>query len=154
MKKSISKLAIFALVLWVLTVGVIGTLFIKGWTTPSTDNRKAVRLSPSERDIVLGEMRLLLKAVNGVFRGLGQNDQTFIVKAIEPVGIAMAADINPMLMGKLPMEFKQLGMSVHKDFDDLNADIKKGIGNEIIIKRMGDITSKCIACHEAYQLSL
>ncbi len=154
MKNSISKLTVFALALWVLTVGALGVFFIKGWTTPSTDNRKAVMLSPSERDIVLGEMRLLLKAVNGTFRGLGQNDQAFIVKSIEPVGVKMAADINPMLMGKLPLEFKQLGMSVHKDFDDLSADIKKGATNDVVIKRMGDITSKCIACHEAYRLSI
>ncbi|MDD4973326.1 MAG: hypothetical protein PHY93_03200 [Bacteriovorax sp.] len=153
MKNSVSKLALFALTLWVLTVGVLGTFFIKGWTKPSTDKRKAIVLSPSERDIVLGEMRALLKGVNGVFRGLAQNDQSFILKAIGPVGTKMAADINPMLMGKLPMEFKQLGMGLHKDFDVLAIDIKHGISNDIVIKRMGEMTNKCIACHEVYRLS-
>lgn len=153
MKKSISKLALFALALWLLTVGAFAVFFIKGWTKPSTDNRQAVNLSPSERDIVLGEMRMLLKGVNGVFKGLATNDRAFLIKTLEPVGTKMAADINPMLMGKLPLAFKELGMSVHKDFDTLSADIKNGLPNEMIIKRMGDITNKCVACHDVYRLS-
>ena len=106
-----------------------------------------------ERDLVLGEMRALLKSLNAVFVGLAQNDQAFIVKSIEPVGMKMAADVNPVLMGKLPLEFKQVGMSVHKDFDVLREDISRGLSNQLITKRMSEITGKCIACHETYRLS-
>lgn len=148
-----NKIAIIAIVLWVGTILSFGYFFVKGSTKESTDHRRAVLLSNSERDLVLGEMRALLKSLNWVFTGLAQNDQTFIVKAIEPVGMKMAADVNPVLMGKLPLEFKQLGMSVHKDFDVLREDISRGLSNQLITKRMSEITGKCIACHEAYRLS-
>lgn len=154
MQKQFSKLAIASLLLWTVTIGIFGTFFIKGWTTPSTDHRLSVKLAPSERDLVLTEMRGLLKAVNGVFKGLSENDRAMMVTATSSVGMAMAADVNPVLLGKLPVSFKTLGMSVHADFDSLSAEIKAGASNEIVLKRMTNITSKCIACHQAYNLGL
>jgi len=130
----VSKLTIASLLLWFLTVATLGYFFVSGSTKKSSDNRKEVQLTPSERDLILGEMRGLLRGINGVLKGLAQNDQAFIVKSIEPIGMKMAADVNPILMGKLPLEFKQLGMSVHKDFDVLREDIGKGMTNEAIVK--------------------
>ena len=40
------------------------------------------------------------------------------------VGMGMAADVEPAIMMKLPLPFKQMGMSVHRDFDA----IADGIG--------------------------
>jgi hypothetical protein len=53
-------------ILWVVTVALIGWFFVKGWTAPSTDGRTEILLAPSERDLILAEMRDLLKAVSGV----------------------------------------------------------------------------------------
>jgi hypothetical protein len=60
-------------VLWILTITVLGWFFIKGWTTKGNDGRTEILLAPVERDQILAEMRQLLKAVDGVVRGLGQN---------------------------------------------------------------------------------
>ncbi|MEO8328243.1 MAG: hypothetical protein ABI618_20555, partial [Nitrospirota bacterium] len=54
-----------ALVLWIVSAGVLGWLFVKGETTPSADGRTAVLLAPAERDFILTEMRQLLRAVHG-----------------------------------------------------------------------------------------
>ena len=73
--------------------------------------------------MILGEMRMLLKAVHGVVTGLAGQDQTAdrvqIEQAARSAGMGMAADVNPALMAKLPLPFKQMGMSIHKDMDAL-----------------------------------
>ena len=45
----------------------------------------------------------------------------------------MAVDASPLLMVKLPLEFKMLGMSLHEDFDKLSADTQDGINKDQII---------------------
>ncbi|MCP9440131.1 MAG: hypothetical protein NNA20_08880 [Nitrospira sp.] len=67
------------------------------------------------------ERKRLLKAVGGILRGLGDPEierQTLAAIARE-AGMEMAADIEPMIMAKLPLPLKQLGMSIHKDRDGL-----------------------------------
>ena len=62
------NLCIGALVLWVFTVAGIGWFFVQGWTAKGTDGRTEVRLATAERDLILGEMRQLLKTVDQIGR--------------------------------------------------------------------------------------
>lgn len=146
------KLIILSLVLWVATIGTFAFFFIKGRTSISTDNRKAVILDPQEKDMVLGEMRTILTAINGVLKALPNQDLSGASKAAKSAGMAMAVDASPVFMAKLPIEFKSLGMSLHADFDTLAADIDKGMTEKQIVERLGAITNKCIACHSSYRL--
>lgn len=147
--KNFTKI-VFAL--WIITVGVLGYFFIKGSTQMSSDNRLAVLLSPHEKDLVLGEMRTILAAVNGVLNALAESDMKKASVAAKSAGMAMAVDTTPGLMAKLPLEFKNLGMSLHGDFDQLAGDIEKGITQQQVLQRLGAITNKCIACHAVYRL--
>jgi hypothetical protein len=118
-----SPLCRIALGLWIMTIGVAGWFFVQGWTTPGTDGRTEIVLASAERDLILGEMRMLLKAVHGVVTGLagqGQEaDRTQMEQAARSAGMHMAEDVNPALMAKLPLPFKQVGMSIHQDMDAL-----------------------------------
>ncbi len=80
-----STLCRIALGLWIVTIAVVGWFFVMGWTTQGTDGRTQIVLASTERDLILGEMRMLLKAVHGVVTGLaGQNqaaDRTQIEQA-------------------------------------------------------------------------
>lgn len=58
--------------LWVVTLAVVGWMFVVGWTKPGTDGRQEIMLAPAERDQILAEMRHLFKAVDGIVRGLGE----------------------------------------------------------------------------------
>jgi hypothetical protein len=69
-----NKLGIISLVLWALTISIFAIFFVKGTTTVSSDQRRAIMLSPSEKDLVLGEMRTMLTAVNGVLGALSESD--------------------------------------------------------------------------------
>ncbi|MCI0426677.1 MAG: hypothetical protein L0Z46_01510 [Nitrospiraceae bacterium] len=51
-----------------MTIGVDGWFFVQGWTTQGTDGRMQIVLAPTERGLILGEMRMLLKAVHGLAR--------------------------------------------------------------------------------------
>lgn len=147
------KLFFASIGLWILALGTFGFFFITGATTKSTDNRKAIHLVPAEKDVVLREMRQVLTALNGTLKALGNDNFKEASIASGKAGKGMAVDVNPVIMAKLPLEFKQLGMSMHGDFDVLSADLAKGLDQRKAIQRLGEISNKCIACHATYRLS-
>ncbi len=142
-----------SLILWVFVIGMAVFFFVKGWTVPSLDSRTTVALSEVERDQILTEMRQLLKSVHGVLQGVSTQDLSGAGKSARAAGMAMAADVNPLLMAKLPLTFKGMGMSVHRDFDGLADGIQSGERSEQVLKRLTELTSRCTACHELYRFS-
>ena len=152
-----STLCRITLGLWIVTIGVAGWFFVKGWTTEGTDGRMQIVLAPAERDLILGEMRMLLKAVHGVVTGLagqGQEaDRAQMEQAARSAGMGMAEDVNPALMAKLPLPFKQMGMSIHHDMDALaDAIVNKETAPQIL-QRLSSMTARCTACHDMYRFS-
>ena len=152
-----STLCWITLGLWIVTIGVAGWFFVQGWTTESRDGRTQIVLTSTERDLILGEMRMLLKAVHGVVTGLaGQGeeaDRTQMEQAARSAGMHMAADVNPSLMAKLPFPFKQMGMSIHKDMDALADAITQKETPQQILQRLSSMTTRCTVCHDMYRFS-
>jgi len=147
-----NKFAKLALLLWIATITVFAWFFIRGNTTEGTDGRTAIVLQPAERDLVLTEMRGLLVATQGILEGANNNDPQKTSKAAASAGMAAAADVNPALMAKLPLEFKQLGMSVHHDMDEIAKAASEGKSSAEILKMTSSTMTKCIACHSTWQL--
>lgn len=147
------KLTIASVVLWVITIGVGFYYFVGGKTVASPDGRRAVVLTPDEKTMVLGEMRTILSAVNGTLKAVAKSDKSAAAEAARSAGMVMAVDGEPGLIAKLPLEFKSMGMSLHKDFDTLAADIDGGLSDMQVVERLGAITDKCVACHAAYRIS-
>jgi cytochrome c556 len=152
-----SPLCRIALGLWIVTIGAAGWFFVQGWTTQGTDGRMQIVLAPAERDLILGEMRMLLKAVHGVVTGLAGQDQEAtraqIEQAARSAGMGMAEDVNPALMAKLPLPFKQMGMSIHHDMDALADAIVQKKTPQQILQRLSSMTARCTACHDMYRFS-
>ncbi len=147
-----NRIALIALLLWVITIAVFAWFFVRGNTTEGTDSRTAIVLQPSERDLVLSEMRGLLSAVQGILEGANQGDTNRIVEAARAAGMAGAADDNPLLMAKLPLAFKTLGMSVHRDMDEIANAAEGGKPAPVILKMASSTLMKCIACHASWQI--
>jgi hypothetical protein len=145
-------LAIGALVLWVVTVLAAAFFFVRGMTTRSSDGRQAIALSPHERDMVLTEMRGILRSVQGVLAGLATHDMQQIAAAAKASGMASAADATPSLLAKLPLAFKDLGFSVHRGFDELSDTAQKGGTADQVLARLNTLLQSCVACHAAYRL--
>ena len=140
-------------VLWVITIAVLGWFFIKGLTVEGSDGRTQILLATAERDQILAEMRQLLKAVDGVVRGLGepQPDLKQMEETARAVGMHMAADTEPAIMAKLPLPFKQMGMSIHKDMDALADAIVQNETPQQILQRLSSMTARCTVCHDMYR---
>lgn len=150
MKRSLRLVAIF---MWVVTMAIAGWVFVKGWTEKGSDGRTEIRLAPPERDQILAEMRLLLKAVDGIIRELGEADpdRKQMETTARAVGTEMAADVEPAIMVKLPLTFKQMGMSIHKDMDALADAIGRHETPQQILRRLSSMTARCTACHDMYR---
>ncbi|MDO8291322.1 MAG: hypothetical protein Q7T29_00440 [Gallionella sp.] len=147
-----NRLAQIAMLLWIVTIAVFGWFFIRGNTTAGTDKRTAVVLQAGERELILSEMRGLLASTQGILEGANQGDLQRISKAASSAGMASAADVNPALMAKLPIEFKQLGLSVHRDMDEIAKAAEGGKPVPELLKMASDTLTKCVACHAAWQL--
>ena len=146
------KVGLIALSLWAVTAAGFGYFFLRGWTSKSADQRTAIHLAPSERDLVLGEMRQMLHSVHHLLTGLSAGDAKIMESAARASGMAMAADVNPVLMAKLPLAFKQQGMGVHRDFDALADSIAKGADQATVLRDFTGITARCVGCHVSYRL--
>ena len=147
-----NKIALAAIMLWIVTMAAFAWFFIHGNTVAGTDNRTAVVLGAGERDLILREMRGMLAATQGILEGINQWNMQQVAQSSRSAGMAAAADVNPALMTKLPLPLKTLGMSVHHDMDDLAKAAESGKPVAEIQQMLTSTLSKCVACHAAWQL--
>lgn len=140
-------------VLAVSLVTVIARFTIAGKTETAADGRVAVILTPGERDLVLTEMRGFLAGVQTMTVALNSKDMETVARTAESLGMKSAAEVPASLKGKLPLEFKQLGFSVHQAFDQIAADART-IGDPAHTQQqLGETLSRCVACHAGHQLT-
>lgn len=147
-----NRLAMLALFLWLITVGVLGWFFVRGNTTEGSDGRTSILLGTGERNLILGEMRTLLSGTHDILESLDRGDPRTAAQAARAIGTAAAADVNPALMAKLPLAFKSLGMSVHRDMDGFAAAAESGKSPAELRALLTGTLSKCVACHAAWRL--
>jgi len=142
----------FSLGLWLVLVAAVGLLFVRGMTTPSSDGRAAIRLSPPERDKILIEMRTLLDSVQKIVQALPRGDTRSAAAAARASGMAMAAEESPELLLKLPLAFKQQGMTLHRGFDEFAAAADRGEPVARLWERLNSQLTRCVACHANWRL--
>ena len=146
-----SVLAIFI----IIVIAISMNFFIKGTTTASSDERTAIVLNIAERAYVLKEMRGLLEAIEAVTLGISQDEMKAVSLASREVGMGATRSGNePMtLIAKLPLEFKTLGMSVHRSFDELALEADTMGDGSIILGKLGAILNTCTTCHANYKFT-
>ncbi len=149
-----NRLAFAAIALWGVTAVTLGVLFVRGQTAAGPDGRTSILLAAGERDFVLEEMRGLLVAVHDIADGLSRDDRAEVARAARAVGMAAAHDVAPALMVKLPLAFKQLGLPLHRGFDDLAAAAERGEPASALSRRLVEQLDRCVACHGAYRLEV
>lgn len=140
-----------------LTVGIIGIgswFFVHGNVTESENGRTAILLNSGERDFVLGEMRGLLEAVERITFELSESNMEGVTEAARAVGMGSAGGEPMTLIAKLPLEFKTLGMSTHRAFDDLAMETEDIGDSAIVLGQLSAILTNCTSCHSAYRFDL
>lgn len=67
--------------------------------------------------------------------------------------MGMAADVEPTIMAKLPLPFKQMGMSIHQDMDALADAIARHETPQQILRRLSSMTARCTTCHDMFRIA-
>lgn len=146
---------------WVLAAVFAGTtallvyLFVvRGSVLPASDGRMAIQLSPGERDLVLGEMRGFLVAVQAIVQAVVDQDAGAVTVAALRVGAEAQHGVPASLVGKLPIEFKRLGFDTHGRFDRLALDTEQFGDTSQVLGELSTLLQNCTACHATYRIDL
>ncbi len=152
MKKSCKFCWVLSALLITMIAG-LGYVFLNpGNLVKSEDGRAAIVLSVDERDLVLSEMRGFLEGIETIVSGITEKDMDAIAESAEKMGMSSAAQVPLALMGKLPSEFRSLGMATHTAFDELALEAR-GMGDEqVILAGLGELINNCTTCHSAYRI--
>ncbi len=127
---------------------------IAGSTEIADDGRTAILLEAGERDFVLGEMRLFLEAVQGVVAAVAENDMAKVAALSTAVGVASTGGETAALIGKLPLEFKTLGLATHAMFDDLATEATDMGDASVVTASLGVLMENCTSCHAGYRFDV
>lgn len=102
--------------------------------------------------MILEEMRMFLGGVHKMTGALGQQDMPAVAEAARGMGQKMAHEVPPALRARLPLEFRQLGSSVHRDFDRIALDAESLKDVSTSLSQLSDTLQKCVSCHTMYQI--
>ncbi len=119
----------------------------------SSDSRAAIVVTAAERDLVLGEMRGLLEAVQTIIVANNAGDLSMVAVAGRKVGLTNMDPQSAEFATRLPMGFRKLGMDTHSRFDQLALDAEQFESTEQVSQQLGELTGICVACHKAYRLT-
>jgi len=139
-------------VVGMIVLGFLGSSTAAPPHESSTDTRQRLVLAPTQRDMMLAEMRQMLGSISGIMRSLAADDLPAAEKATRAAGMMHAADVDPQLQKLLPQQFLELAMQTHRGFDTLADQIKAGGSRDDTLRGLAKLTGNCVACHATYRL--
>jgi hypothetical protein len=153
MNKNVMVYRVIIGLLLLTIAGLVLKFVVLGRTGAEVDGRTTILLEPSERAVVLAEMRQFLSGIQQILEAAERNDVPAIAKHARPLGMAAAHAVPAALAAKLPLEFKTLGHSVHQDFDRIAMDAEAMDDARLALRQLGETMKKCVACHATYQIA-
>ena len=145
-------LAVIAALL-IIIGGMAYKFIVVGSTELADGGRLAIKLAPSERALVLREMREFVSGLQAIADALSREDMKAVAKASRALGSARAHDVPAALMGKLPLEFKTLARGVHGEFDTIAMDAEAIGMPKHTLAQLSSALQKCAACHASFQFA-
>lgn len=118
------------------------------------DAREAIILSSAERDLVLGEMRLMLESTEGVVAGLAANDMQAIEQAAARSSPSAPGTVDQALHGALPEAFLHSGAAAHGGFEDIARLARARASEDAITARLSQTLHQCTSCHATYRVEV
>ena len=119
---------------------------------PPADTRQPIAVTAAERAFVLAEMRNYVAGLQRALDALGRDDLKALPKIFRPLGVQGMRAAPAGMMGRFPPAFRALGMATHQGFDAL-ADNAEGLGTRGVLRKLGNVTRNCVACHAGYRLA-
>jgi len=121
--------------------------------TPKIDNRIALNLTSSEKVEFLQEMRQMLRSIQGIVSGIGEQNREKIIKSAKYSGNRMKRATPKSVTKKLPPLFQKLGGPTHMMFEEL-AVIAEDDDMETLNQYTGKLMNQCLTCHETFRISV
>lgn len=140
-----------------VTAGCFGGAYkflFQGVTEQASDGRMAIKLNENEKNLVLEEMRAFLTSTQQIIASINSKDLKQVAKSARAVGRAAQDAVPGTLMGKLPMEFKKLGVDTHNKFDLLAMDAEQLEDAAHSMNQLEELLQNCVACHASYRIEL
>lgn len=116
------------------------------------DHRRPLPLDEGERAFVRAEMRGFLAAVQAMTLALERRDFSALAQAARAQGMQSTHHVPATLRAKLPLEFRQIGQSVHKQFDMIALDAETLEDTGHTLAQTGELLGRCVACHATFRL--
>ena len=116
------------------------------------DKRQILPITEMQRDHMLTEMRALLSGTQNILDAVLREDMAAVARYARSLGMGMVHKAEDHLKAVLPKEFMQLGMSVHKDFDQIAIDAESLKDPKHTLRQLSEAMKKCNACHAGYQI--
>ena len=126
------------------------TCTLTAFQNQAADTRTPVPLPAAEHQLVLEEMRGFLETVEAITTALARNDFDSVAQHAKKAGMAEARKAMPRLRPYMPEGFRQLGHATHQAFDQLALDAELE-DTRHSLQQLGEILSRCTACHRAYR---
>ncbi len=149
-----SFLCVGTIILLLIIIGIMVANFVFGKTETGVDGRTAIVLEEGERVRVLFEMRQFLNSIQVITEAVTREDMDTVAVSARSVGMEVAEVMPPTMMAKIPLEFMNLGMAVHNDFDKIAEDAEILKDPQHTLEQLSAVMSKCVACHATYQLKI
>ncbi|MCP4502120.1 MAG: hypothetical protein GY822_19355 [Deltaproteobacteria bacterium] len=95
----------------------------------------------------------MVSGLHGVMDGLAKEDDEVIAASLTGMGMIMAADDSEILLGKLPLNLKPMGLGLHKKMDVLAAKVRnKEITQKELFGELSSSLATCVSCHATYKI--
>ncbi|MDT8283116.1 MAG: hypothetical protein RQ982_09975 [Gammaproteobacteria bacterium] len=127
---------------------------IQGDVALADDNRVAIQLTKSERDLVLSEMRVFLQSVQQIASGISKQDMDLVAGSARNSGSNAQTAVPGTLIGKLPVGFKILGFDTHAKFDELALDAQQLGDGSHTLSQLSTLLENCVSCHAAFRFEI
>ena len=129
-------------------------LFLASTTSQANevDKRQILPLNELQRDHILTEMRGLLSGTQRILAALAQEDMAAVAAHARSLGMGMKHKGEDHLQSVLPKAFMQLGLSVHRSFDQIAADAESLKDARHTLQQLSESMNTCAACHDSYQI--
>lgn len=116
------------------------------------DNRIVIKLTESERNLVLSEMREFLIGVQQITQGVVNKDLKLIKNSAQKLGKKASKAVPADLAAKLPMGFKKLAFDTHSKFDEISRNVEDLEDENFSLSQLSTLLNNCTGCHATYRL--
>ncbi len=141
MRKFVLSFFLFVWV-WVISTAMAGGI----------DQREVLSLNETQRNHLLGEMRMLLTGAGAILEALAKEDMVAVARHARSLGMEMPHKMEGHMDSVLPQQFMQLGMGMHQRFDKIAQDAELKKDSKHTLQQLGETLGRCTACHAIYQI--